>query len=38
MSAAAVFAAVFAAFLAGHQVADFWAQTPHQALSKELPG
>ena len=38
MSAAAVFASVFAAYYAGHQVADFWAQTPHQALCKGLPG
>jgi hypothetical protein len=38
VSAAAVFAAVFAAYLAGHQVADFWAQTSHQALCKGLPG
>jgi hypothetical protein len=38
VSAAAVFAAVFAAYFAGHQVADFWAQTSHQALCKGLPG
>jgi hypothetical protein len=38
VSAAAVFGAVFAAYFAGHQVADFWVQTSHQALCKGLPG
>ena len=35
---AAVFAAVFAAYVTGHQVADFWTQTGRQATCKHLPG
>lgn len=38
MTAAVVFAAVFGAFLAGHQVADYWVQTSGQAAGKSLPG
>jgi hypothetical protein len=38
MMPAAVFAAVFAAYAAGHQVADYWVQTGTQALRKGLPG
>lgn len=38
MSPAAVFAAVFAAYVTGHQAADYWLQTSHQALCKGLPG
>ena len=33
-----VFAAVFAALYAAHQVADHWIQTDHQAGHKGLPG
>jgi hypothetical protein len=33
VSATVVFAAVFAAYLAGHQVTDFWIQTPHQTAA-----
>jgi len=36
--AAAVFAAVFGAYLAGHQVADYWIQTSAQASRKGMPG
>jgi hypothetical protein len=36
--AATVFATVFAALLAGHQVADYWVQTGGQAMRKGLPG
>lgn len=32
------FAAAFAALYAGHQVADHWIQTQHQADHKGLPG
>jgi hypothetical protein len=35
---AGLFAAVFAALYAGHQVADHWVQTPCQAAGKGLPG
>ncbi|MGC4891102.1 DUF3307 domain-containing protein [Micromonospora sp. DT227] len=35
---AADFTAVFAALYAGHQVADHWIQTQHQADHKGLPG
>jgi len=38
MSAAAVFAAVFTAFFAGHQVADYWGQRSWEAAGKGLPG
>lgn len=38
MSAAAVFAAVFAVYVAGHQVGDYWVQTGRQALGKGQPG
>jgi hypothetical protein len=38
MSGAAVFAAVFAAYAAGHQVGDYWVQTNGQAQRKGLPG
>lgn len=38
MAAAIVFAAVFGAYAAGHQVADYWVQTGAQALGKGLPG
>lgn len=38
MTAAAVFAAVFAAYIAGHQVGDYWVQTGRQALGKGQPG
>jgi hypothetical protein len=34
----AVFAAVFAAMIAGHHVADYWVQTSGQAARKGLPG
>ncbi|MDG4768515.1 DUF3307 domain-containing protein [Solwaraspora sp. WMMD406] len=34
----AVFAAVFVALYAAHQVADHWIQTQHQARCKGLPG
>ena len=34
----AVFAVVFVALFVGHQVADHWVQTPHQACDKGLPG
>lgn len=34
----ATFAAVFAALYAGHQVADHWVQTQHQADHKGKPG
>lgn len=37
MTGAAVFAAVFAAYAAGHQVGDYWAQTNGQAQRKGLP-
>lgn len=33
-----VFAAVFVALWAAHQVADHWVQTPHQSSDKGLPG
>jgi hypothetical protein len=36
MSAAAVFAAVFAAYVTGHQVADYWTQTGHRRRPLEL--
>ena len=35
---AVVFAAVFAALYAAHQVADHWTSTEHQATHKGLPG
>ena len=35
---ASVFAAVFAAYAAGHQVGDYWVQTNGQAARKGLPG
>lgn len=35
---AAVFAAVFVAYAAGHQVGDYWVQTNGQAARKGLPG
>ncbi len=38
MTAAAVFAAALGAYLAGHQVADYWVQTSAQAMRKGLPG
>lgn len=38
MSAAVVFAAAFGAYLAGHQVADYWVQTDAQARGKGAPG
>jgi hypothetical protein len=38
MTGAATFAAVFAAYAAGHQVGDYWVQTHRQALGKGLPG
>jgi len=38
VSAAAVFGAVFAAYVTGHQVADYWTQTGHQATCKGQPG
>jgi hypothetical protein len=31
-------AAVFAAYVTGHQVADYWTQTGHQATCKGRPG
>jgi hypothetical protein len=34
----AVFAAVFGAYLAGHQIGDYWMQTSGQAMRKGLPG
>jgi len=33
-----LFASAFAALLAGHQVADHWLQTNHQAVTKGAPG
>lgn len=36
--AAVVFAAVFAAYAAGHPVGDYWVQTNGQAAAKALPG
>ena len=36
--AAVTFAVVLGAFLAGHQVADYWVQTHSQATRKGLPG
>ena len=38
MSAAAVFAAVSAAYAAGHWVGDYWVQTHRQARGKAAPG
>jgi len=38
MTAAAMFAAVFAVYAAGHQVGDYWVQTHGQATRKGLPG
>jgi hypothetical protein len=38
MTAAATFAAVSAAYAAGHQVGDYWVQTGVQAMRKGLPG
>lgn len=38
MAAAVVFAAVFGAYAAGHQVGDYWVQREWQALGKGLPG
>ncbi|MEU0155603.1 transcriptional regulator [Micromonospora fulviviridis] len=38
MSDAGTIAAVYAALFAGHQVADHWIQTQHQADTKGLPG
>jgi hypothetical protein len=35
---AAVFAAVLAAYAAGHQAGDYWVQTGAQAMRKGLPG
>jgi hypothetical protein len=35
---ASVFAAVFAAMAAGHQVGDYWVQTSAQAAAKGKPG
>lgn len=37
-SSVAVFAAVFVALYAAHQVADHWVQTQHQAETKGLAG
>lgn len=34
----ALFAAIFVALYAAHQVADHWVQTEHQAATKGLPG
>ncbi|MGK5554347.1 transcriptional regulator [Actinomadura kijaniata] len=34
----AVFAAVFVALYAGHEVGDYWLQTHHQACGKGAPG
>jgi hypothetical protein len=38
MTAATVFAAVFAAYAAGHQAGDYWVQTNAQAAGKGAPG
>jgi hypothetical protein len=38
MIPAVVFAVAFAAYLAGHQVGDYWVQTSGQAARKGLPG
>jgi hypothetical protein len=38
MTAAAVFAAVFAAYAAGHPIGDYWVQTNGQAAGKGAPG
>lgn len=38
MTAADVFAVAFGAYAAGHQVADYWVQTPDQSMRKVLPG
>jgi hypothetical protein len=38
MIRAALFAAVFAALAAGHQIGDYWVQTNGQAAGKALPG
>jgi len=38
VTAAAVFAAVSAAYAAGHWIGDYWVQTNGQALSKGAPG
>lgn len=38
MTAADVFAVAFGAYVAGHQVADYWIQTPGQSMRKALPG
>lgn len=38
MSPAVVFAVALGAYLAGHQVADHWVQTPGQGARKALPG
>ncbi|WP_067475276.1 hypothetical protein [Actinomadura hibisca] len=35
---AVVFAAVFVALYAGHEVGDYWLQTHHQACGKGAPG
>ena len=38
MTAAVLFSAVFAVYIAAHQVADYWVQTGAQAFCKGLPG
>jgi hypothetical protein len=38
MTAATLFAVVFAAYAAGHQVGDYWVQTNGQAAGKGGPG
>ena len=35
---AAIFPAVFAAYITGHWVGDYWVQTNAQAANKGLPG
>lgn len=38
MSTATVFVVVFAVFITGHQVGDYWVQRESQAFGKSLPG
>ena len=38
MTAAAIFAAVSAAYAAGHWAGDYWVQTHRQACAKGAPG
>jgi hypothetical protein len=38
MTAAIVFAVTLGAYVAGHQVADYWVQSSAQAMRKGLPG